>query len=755
MEVDFFDWGGLKVSSGQLDPVVQKLYQACLDNSSCEVLELKVDASKKTQSIIADFADGTFNIDNSVGIGRVERLSLTYAPDNDFCWEVRALRKDFPVTIHQNHVLEGEPRSLCLYVEPWFSVERSWTPELFIKRIFWWLRETANGTIHGDDQPLEQLFFSSPYSVVLPENYFCDEVSKQKKISFSMIEEGNSAIKTLIGNYANKSVSNTPFCVAIPIVLEPVENGPVEEYPNTLGHLQTLLEKRNTEVIDRLKEAVLERVSESGIGVQNQEREFVLLLIGMPRVRNDVIEKIETQGFMVDISFGVLGEKLGILFRAPEQRKWYRDVLGKSVCDDWKGVPIFPVSVTTYPSPEQIRQYSGIPSEDIVPNGVIAGAGALGGLIAKIWSRECWGEWTSIDDDILKPHNIVRHISTRHGVGYAKAVVVDSVVRDIHQFEGDSSPKYLIGNVLSEAPEIGRRIEEADLLVDATTTLYVPRELSKKENCPRTVSAFITPSGMSSVMLLEDNERNLRCNSLEAQYYRAILNSEWGERHLTGHLGKLWVGAGCRDITIAMSDELVHLHAAILSRQVRKSLALSSARICIWDCQDDDGGVVSHDIKVFSSQSVKILEWEVRWDDGFLIEAKKYREEALPNETGGLLFGIIDQKDKAITLVKACRAPDNSESTPTSFERGAYGTTKILDDFYDRTGGVVTYVGEWHSHPKGCPAMPSQDDVGQLHFLTRTLQIEGMPALMLIVSDSSVGLYLEKEGVILECSTIK
>ena len=750
MEVDYFDWGGLCVNSGKLDPVVQKVYQACLNDSSCEVLELRLDAEKKTQSILAEFADGTFDINNPGGIGRVERLSITYAPESDFCWDVRALRKDFPVTIHQNHVLEGSPRSLCLYVEPWFSIERSWTPELFLKRIFWWLRETANGTIHGDDQPIEQLFFSSPYNIVLPENYFFDDASKQEKISFTMIRDGDSTSKTLIGDYESKNAGNNPFCVAIPIVLEPIENGPVEEYPYTLGNLQVLLEKRKVEVVERLKNAVLDRVSENGIGVQNQEREFVILLIGVPRIRNEVIEKIETQGFMVDLSFGVLGEKLGVLFRAPNQNRWYRDALGNSDCDDWREVPIFPVSVTTYPTREQIRQYSGISKEDIIPNGIIAGAGALGGLIAKIWSRECWGEWTIIDDDILKPHNIVRHISARHGVGFAKSIVVDSIVNDVHDFERNRSPKNFVDSVVSDNPEIVKRIGEADLLVDVTTTLYVPRELSRKENCPRTVSAFVTPSGMSSVMLLEDKKRNIRCNSLEAQYYRAILNSDWGETHLTGHMGKLWVGAGCREVTIAMSDELIHLHAAILSRQIRKNSALPTARICIWDCQDDVGGVVSHDIEVFQTQSAMIFGWEVCWDDGFLSEAKKYRKEALPNETGGLLFGIIDQKDKTITLVKACSAPDNSESTPTSFERGAYDSTDILDDYRGRSGGVVTYVGEWHSHPQGYEALPSQDDIGQLRFLTSALKTEGMPALMLIVSYSSFGLYLGEQGVILD-----
>jgi integrative and conjugative element protein (TIGR02256 family) len=752
MEVEFFEWGGVSVTSDQLDPVVQRVYRACLDNSSCEVLELKSDFDKKTQSILAEFADGTFDIDNSAGISRVERLSITYAPENDFFWDIRALRKDFPVTIHQNHVLENEPRSLCLYVEPWFSVERSWTPELFIKRIFWWLRETANGTIHGDEQPLEQLFFSSPYSVILPENYFSDEASKQKKISFTMIENKGNTTKTLIGDYANKNAESKPFCVAVPIVLEAVENGPVEEYPYTLGQLQTLLENRGSEVIDLLKNGVLDQVTEDGIGVQNKEREFVLLLIGMPRIRNDVIEKIEKQGFIVDLSFGELGEKLSVLFKAPNQNKWYREVLGNSGNDGWMSIPIFPISVTTYPTREDIRQYSGIAKEDNIPNGIIAGVGALGGLIAKIWGRECWGEWLFIDDDILKSHNIVRHISTRHGVGFSKSVVVDSVVSDIHNFESNSSPKHFVGSAISDDPKIVSRIKEADILIDATTTLYVPREISKKEEYPRTASVFITPSGMSSVMLLEDVERNIRCNSLEAQYYRAILNSEWGASHLSGHLGRLWVGAGCREITTAMSDELIHLHAAILSRQIRKSSSVPSARICVWDCQEDVGGVVLHDIEAFSTQSALISDWEVRWDYGFLSEAKKYRDAALPNETGGLLFGIIDQKDKTLTLVKACHAPDNSKSTPTSFERGAYESTAILDDYHERTGGVVTYVGEWHSHPQECAALPSQDDIGQLSFLTGALQVEGMPVLMLIVSDSSFGFYLDGQGAILDFS---
>jgi len=748
MQIAYYNWGGKQIEAEHLDPAVQRVYQTCLNNPSCEVLELRSDLLYQSQSVIADFADGTFDIDNSTGIHRVERLALTYSTStiNEFRWQVRALRQGFPITIHQNHVLEGEPRSLCLYIEPWHTVERSWTPELFIKRIFWWLRATAEETIHGDDQPLERLFFSSPYDVVLPHNFFNEEAG-QKKLSFVAIEHKDVKTTTLIGRYHDKASANVPLCVPVTIVLDPIENGPVEEYPYTLGQLQCLLESRGKGIIDLLKKAFFELVTEDGIEFQRDKKEFVLLLLGIPRLRNGVIERIEAQGFIVDSELGKLGESLSALFKAPDQNKWFKESsLCKLQSESWKPIPLTPVNVKCYPAPEEIRQYSGLDSADAGPKGIIAGVGALGGLLAKIWNRECWGEWYFIDNDIIKSHNIVRHIASHHFIGYPKALVVSSTVNDIHKNNENKEPRYSVNSILSDDPEVLAEIDSADVIVDASTTLHVPREVSQRENAPRMVSVFITPSGMSCVMLLEDKDRKIRNRSLESQYYRAILNSDWGIDHLTGHIGRQWVGAGCREVTLAMSDELIQLHSAILSRQVRKSLTLPEAKICVWDYQDDLGEIVARNVPIFPSHSILVGEWEVNWDDGFWVDVTALRLAELPNETGGILFGIIDQKDKTITLVKACSAPENSESTSSSFGRGEYDSTDVLDDCHSRTAGIVSYVGEWHSHPKGYTALPSQADVGQLCFLTDSLQTEGLPALMLIVSDLSLGFYLDKQG---------
>lgn len=751
MEVTFYNWGGAASSDlDQCDKTVKELHQACLNNSSCEVIELRVDKENQTQSIIVDFGDGSFEIDNPAGIYRVERLALTYYPDNEFCWEVRALRKDFPTTIHQNHVLKGEPRSLCLYIEPWKSVQRSWTPQLFLKRILWWLKATADGTIHGDDQPIEHLFFSSPYNVILPENHFISGENANKPLSFVLHDYEGVKTKTFIGSYSSEpQKSDTPFCVSVSLLLDPVENGPLEEYPHTLGQLQEILEQRGSNVLPPLKTAVLELVTEEGIERKQDKREIILLLLGIPRSRKGNIEKIEIQGFIIDSEFALLGEKLSVLVQFPGQNKFYRDTFGANQSDDWKTLQISPVNVKCYPSRKEIRSYSDLNPDDYGPKGIIAGVGALGGLLAKIWKRECWGEWSYVDDDVIQAHNIVRHISPHDGVGYPKSLVVNSIVNNIHQTNEKRTFHHFVKDILSDDAKLAETVAESDLLIDATTTLHVPREISLKDHYPRTISAFLTPSGMASVMLLEDKNRIIRCNSLEAQYYRAILDSDWGAKHLVGHFGRQWVGAGCREITVAMSDELVHLHAATLARQIRKCTSQEEAKICIWDHQDDTGGIVPYDVSVFQSQSCQIDGWKIIWDEGFLDGAKEYRATSLPDETGGILFGIIDQEDKTISLVKACSAPENSKSTPSSFERAAYHSTDALDECHERTAGLVTYVGEWHSHPACYGALPSRDDIGQLRFISSELQTEGMPALMIIIAESSVGFYLNQQGKII------
>lgn len=743
----YHEFGGRLISEAQLTGLTLKLCLACHENSSCEVIELRQDEDTGNQSIIVDFADGTFEASNPAGISRVERLAITYRADGVFPLEVRALRKDFPLTSFRQHTKEGEPKILCLYLAPWKAVERTWTSELFIKRILWWLRETADGTIQSEDQPGEQVFFASRYSVVLPRDFLDGE--EPKKLVFEEVQNKKRGEITYIGQYLNNAEHVKTCCSSLTLFLDPVDSGPMEEAAGDLGVLHDKLIARNCDLLGRLKEVVAEQIKPEGI--ESSDGELVLLILVIPRLINGESRGYELQGFLVNAEFCDLGEKLSVLLQSPADKKYYGETpLLKELSEDWRDIELELVNIRTYPDEKTIRSYSGLDPEDSGPVGIIAGVGALGGTLAEIWGTECWGDWTYVDSDTIQPHNIARHIATHHAIGHPKAKVVSRLVNTIHQSTATPLDSGYVTDIEADSHDMHEVIEKASLLVDVTTTVHVPRIVARRDDFPRTASLFLTPSGSSSVLLLESGEREIRCNHLEAQYFRAILSSEWGESHLKNHLGKYSIGAGCREVTVALSNEVIHIHGGNLARQLRAKIASPEANICIWEYHDVNGATVCHDVVVNQTHSSTVGSWEVIWDDGFLNEAKVLRSSSLPSETGGVLLGIVDQCDATITLVKACPSPPGSEEDAANYTRAGYETDAFMKDCLDRTAGIVSYVGEWHSHPDGVAPLPSKCDEEQYAFIHAALSHEGQPALMMIVSEDSIGFYIDGGGTVLK-----
>ncbi|MCD7080624.1 Mov34/MPN/PAD-1 family protein [Pseudomonas sp. MAFF 311095] len=354
--------------------------------------------------------------------------------------------------------------------------------------------------------------------------------------------------------------------------------------------------------------------------------------------------------------------------------------------------------------------------------------------MVETWTRESWGQWTLIDPDQAMPHNLARHIISDSAIGSPKVRAVKSILDQI--FPEQPPHMAIDASVVDEDVNVSAALSNASLVVDATTTLHVPRELGERDGTPRTASVFLTPSGRSSVLLLEDRDRGVRISSIEAQYYRAILESPWGELHLDGHSKGEWVGNGCRDISLRLSVELIRLHASLLSRQVRLSQAKWGARACVWDVNDETGGVAAHEIAISESKEARSDGWTVRWDQGFIEQIRSLRSQALPNETGGILLGYTDHQLKTINIVKGMPAPPDSVSTPTSFIRGYEGQEEVLLDTRRRTAGIVDYIGDWHSHPPKHSSRPSSDDMNLLASLALTMANDGLPVVMFIMGET-------------------
>jgi integrative and conjugative element protein (TIGR02256 family) len=222
---------------------------------------------------------------------------------------------------------------------------------------------------------------------------------------------------------------------------------------------------------------------------------------------------------------------------------------------------------------------------------------------------------------------------------------------------------------------------------------------------------------------------------LEAQYYRAVIRSDWGATHLDGNLGQLWSGGGCRDISLVMPYSRIVGHAATLAEQVRAHSNRTEATITVWQCAPDTGAVVVHRVPVQNERCVLRDEYELYIDEGVIANMMAVRAEQLPNETGGILLGYFDFNRNIVVVVDALRAPTDSVSTPVEFTRGSAGVREAVAEAGRRTAEVVGYIGEWHSHPKGCAADPSQDDMEQVVQLALGMSEEGSPVVTMIVGE--------------------
>ena len=127
--------------------------------------------------------------------------------------------------------------------------------------------------------------------------------------------------------------------------------------------------------------------------------------------------------------------------------------------------------------------------------------------------------------------------------------------------------------------------------------------------------------------------------------------------------------------------------------------------------------------------------WTITYDDDLLSELARLRESRLPRETGGVLLGIADMSRKSIHVAHALPEPEDSRGSREGFERGVVGLKAAVSAAVEASLHQLSYVGEWHSHPRRSSPLPSTIDLAQIVWLGDELEHEGLPGLMAIAAD--------------------
>ena len=114
---------------------------------------------------------------------------------------------------------------------------------------------------------------------------------------------------------------------------------------------------------------------------------------------------------------------------------------------------------------------------------------------------------------------------------------------------------------------------------------------------------------------------------------------------------------------------------------------------------------------------------------------------ATPDETGGYLFGAIDESLSQIHIVAASPEPPGTIGTPTDLQLGPWGQTGYEKSFMRRTQGRLPPIGTWHSHPSSSPRASGKDRKTVESFKLEDA-MKGLPTVMAITGAKADAVYV-------------
>jgi hypothetical protein len=668
-------------------------------------------------------------------IRKEEVIAATFSAADDFYPKVLALRADFPAVPHVNLTDSEFPRSLCLYDQPYENIRLSWTPSEFLYRIHHWLAATATGTLHGPDQPLEPLIQGSFSNLIVPSDFFEQQLENAAEL-FDVIpvgQQGSRITFALEKRGAQHGEGRHPSIAAV-FRTTPQAQGIMRRQPTDLRQLHEICMAAGLDLGGELRKKLREWYLENrGSEVLKSELFLILLL---PKLRNSnlAVEDTECWAFLTLKSVEEVGSRFGVMQKIDGQTGYIIET-SDSATQEVPDVPIGLLHVHKALSPQLAARMNAV--TPFAGQVVAVGAGSLGSQIINNFARSGFGRWTLIDNDILLPHNCARHLLLPPAVGQSKAIAVAKITSLL--FDGTPIVTGKNANAMEDVDDVDSAFLNATAVFDFSASVPVSRKLARSTTKARHLTAFLAPGGASMIVAVEDKKRNVRLDWLEMLHYRAMLRFRALRPSTNEETSGIRYGNGCRDISNELGQDVIGTWAGVATSELRRSVTINDASLIIFN-RNANGSIHRRRQSITDVTSVKFNSWTVRIDKWVKAKLARMRSERLPNETGGILLGNFDTYHKICYIIDIIGSPPDSSEWPTSYIRGVKGLREQVENAQARTLGNVTYVGEWHSHPKGCRAKPSEDDLKAYAWLVELMNFDSLPAVMLIVADEEANL---------------
>ena len=188
----------------------------------------------------------------------------------------------------------------------------------------------------------------------------------------------------------------------------------------------------------------------------------------------------------------------------------------------------------------------------------------------------------------------------------------------------------------------------------------------------------------------------------------AVLDGECSIDFAASDQEAVIMGQGCSSVTTVLEDSVISQYAAAMATKIQGWLSDGFNDVGVLgftDKYDRENCSVNWtwvDVEASCLPLTKRIDgYEVRVIAAAIDDMRRLSESNAPNETGGFIVGIVNRNTKVLTVVKCLQAPTDSSATPTQFLLGNEGAKRHSKVIEENSGGTLTYIGTWHSHPMG------------------------------------------------------
>ena len=338
------------------------------------------------------------------------------------------------------------------------------------------------------------------------------------------------------------------------------------------------------------------------------------------------------------------------------------------------------------------------------------------------------------DEDVILPHNLVRHYeSGNYAIGHPKAEVMKIEMDCMFNDNNSTSHTENIFNtdILPEGIVIdctaSRRI-----LFWATLTDKIKSSMIRSE---------IYLGGKMGLTVIEGKSRNPDIYDMQVSLYRKALD----EPHISQWLNykqpedmRYHIGFGCSSDTTILDDGTISNHASVVPHLINKYQDTENGIVCVNYFDRDN--LTNNGVGIYEMEPMVFLQevdgWAIHIRSSLYRTIQEYSNEKLEN--AGIWIGSIEKTIKRITIVDTF-IPEDNDRKDNTVEMGKSGVKGYLKSLRAKTNGLLRYIGEWHTHIAG-DASPSQRD---LKTFSETQPSEDV-FLMTILSPSNTRNYIIK-----------